>query len=91
MAGAAAMAAMPAAGMNGIVPYGLGQVMGVKVRELAVNHRPRVAGVAKYGMWNRVFKAMRDLKTVRWMKKAYRLSAAREVGSNTASVGRDSQ
>jgi len=50
------------------------EIAGFRVDEIVVNHRPRVAGLAKYGMWNRVFKAMRDLKAVRWMKKAYRCS-----------------
>ncbi len=37
--------------------------------EIPVNHRPRVAGRSKYGMWNRVFRALRDLLAVRWMMK----------------------
>jgi dolichol-phosphate mannosyltransferase len=33
-----------------------------------VNHRPRTAGKAKYGVLNRVFKALRDAFAVRWMQ-----------------------
>mgnify|MGYP001134898390 CR=1 FL=1 len=42
---------------------------GFKVVEMPVNHRPRSAGKAKYGVWNRVFKALRDAFAVRWMRR----------------------
>lgn len=38
------------------------------VKEVEVNHRPRERGTTKYGMWNRVFRALRDLFAVRWMR-----------------------
>lgn len=41
---------------------------GYRVEEVAVNHRPRTAGRAKYGFWNRFFKVMRDAVAVRWMR-----------------------
>ena len=41
---------------------------GATVLEVPVNHRPRAAGTAKYGMWNRVFRATADLFGIRWMK-----------------------
>ena len=41
--------------------------MGVKVAQIPVNHRPRVAGVSKYGI-NRTFKVILDLLTVWFMK-----------------------
>ena len=41
---------------------------GATVTEIPVNHRPRAAGVPKWGMWNRVFRATTDLFGVRWMK-----------------------
>jgi glycosyltransferase involved in cell wall biosynthesis len=41
---------------------------GATVMEVPVNHRPRAAGVAKWGMWNRVFRATYDLFGIRWMK-----------------------
>lgn len=40
-----------------------------KVIEVEVNHRPRERGSTKYGMWNRVFRALRDLFAVRWMRR----------------------
>ena len=44
--------------------------MGVKVAQIPVNHRPRVAGVSKYGI-NRTFKVILDLLTV-WFMKGFR-------------------
>ncbi|MCD6303991.1 MAG: glycosyltransferase family 2 protein [Planctomycetes bacterium] len=41
---------------------------GYRVEEVPVNHRPRTAGVAKYGFWNRIFKVIRDAIAVRWMQ-----------------------
>lgn len=41
---------------------------GGTVEELPVSHRPRLAGESKYGVWNRVFRALYDLFAVRWMK-----------------------
>jgi glycosyltransferase involved in cell wall biosynthesis len=41
---------------------------GYRVVECPVSHRPRVAGVSKYGVFNRLFKSLRDLFAVRWMR-----------------------
>lgn len=41
---------------------------GARVTEIAVNHRPRLHGVAKYGIGNRLFRALADLFAVRWMR-----------------------
>ncbi len=41
--------------------------MGYKLVELPVNHRPRTAGVSKYGFGNRALKATLDMFAVRWM------------------------
>ena len=41
---------------------------GYRVTEVPVNHRPRLAGKAKYGFWNRFFKVIRDALGVRWMQ-----------------------
>ncbi len=46
----------------------LAHIEGFRTAELPVNHRPRVAGSSKYGMWNRVFRALRDCLVVRWMQ-----------------------
>ncbi len=42
--------------------------LGGKVVEKDVNHRPRAAGTAKYGIGNRIWKGLRDCFAVRWMK-----------------------
>jgi len=41
---------------------------GYRVAEVPVSHHPRRAGTAKYGVWNRMFRAFYDLMGVRWMK-----------------------
>ncbi|MHB1307057.1 MAG: glycosyltransferase family 2 protein [Limisphaerales bacterium] len=42
---------------------------GFETREVPVNHRPRVAGVSKYGVWNRVWRGLYDLIGVGWFMK----------------------
>jgi glycosyltransferase involved in cell wall biosynthesis len=42
---------------------------GKSVRELAVNHRSRVAGTSKYGVWNRLWRGIYDLVGVGWLQK----------------------
>lgn len=42
-----------------------------RVAELAVHHRPRRFGVAKYGIGNRLFRALADLFAVRWMRSRW--------------------
>lgn len=44
---------------------------GARVTEIAVRHRPRLHGVAKYGIGNRLFRALADLFAVRWMRKRW--------------------
>lgn len=43
---------------------------GAKVTEVAVNHRPRTAGVSKYGL-NRTFKVVADLLVVRFLDRYF--------------------
>lgn len=50
---------------------------GSRCREVPVNHRPRVAGVSKYGVWNRLGRGLFDLVGVAWY--ARRRIAAVEV------------
>lgn len=46
---------------------------GARTKEVPVNHRPRVAGVSKYGVWNRVWRGMYDLVGVSWyLKRRFR-------------------
>jgi glycosyltransferase involved in cell wall biosynthesis len=55
-------------GMHRFLPT-LVKMEGYQVIEVPVNHRPRIAGKAKYGVLNRVFKALRDAFAVRWMQQ----------------------
>lgn len=41
---------------------------GFTVAETPVNHRPRLAGVSKYGVHNRLWRGIRDCFGVRWFK-----------------------
>ncbi len=42
---------------------------GARVCEIPVNHRQRVAGVSKYGVWNRLGRGIVDLFAVAWYRK----------------------
>lgn len=42
--------------------------LGGKVVEVDVNHRPRAAGTAKYGIGNRIWKGLRDCLAMRWLR-----------------------
>lgn len=42
---------------------------GGKVHALPVNHRPRLHGVSKYGVGNRLWAGVTDLLGVRWLQK----------------------
>jgi len=55
-------------GMHRFLPT-LVRMQGGSVAELPVRHRPRVFGTTKYGMWNRVFRALADALAVRWMQR----------------------
>lgn len=62
------------------------RMVGATVTEVPVNHRPRAAGVAKWGMWNRVFRATTDLFGVRWMKtRVLGYKIAKECGQGLPS------
>ena len=54
-------------GMHRFLPT-LMKLEGGRVIEVAVSHRPRHAGVTKYGIWDRAFSGLRDLMAVRWMQ-----------------------
>jgi hypothetical protein len=36
---------------------------------MPVNHRARVAGVSKYGLWNRLGRGIADLLAIAWYQK----------------------
>ncbi len=56
------------AGMHRFLPTLL-RMDGYRVVQVPVNHRPRVRGESKYGVWNRAIRAFADLLAVRWMKR----------------------
>lgn len=47
----------------------LARYAGAEVIEMPVNHRPRQAGVAKYGVGNRAFRGLMDCFAVRWYRR----------------------
>jgi dolichol-phosphate mannosyltransferase len=55
-------------GMHRFLPTLL-RLEGARLTELPVNHRPRRAGVSKYGIGNRLFVGLADVLAVRWMMK----------------------
>lgn len=57
-------------GMHRFLPTLL-KMQGARTTEIPVNHRARRFGVAKYGIGNRLFRAMADLLAVRWMQKRW--------------------
>jgi dolichol-phosphate mannosyltransferase len=59
-------ALVPFYGMHRFIPA-LVKGLGYKLAELPVNHRPRTAGVSKYGFGNRAWKATCDMFAVRWL------------------------
>lgn len=42
-----------------------------KIKQIPVKHFPRIAGEAKYGLWNRLFGPLVDCFAYLWMKKKY--------------------
>ncbi|MEK0446772.1 MAG: hypothetical protein RLZZ399_2093 [Verrucomicrobiota bacterium] len=59
-------ALLPFYGMHRFIPA-LIKGMGYRITEIPVHHRPRVAGVSKYGFGNRALKATLDMFAVRWL------------------------
>jgi len=59
------------AGLHRFIPF-YTRLLGYKVAEYRTNHRPRVAGEAKYGVRNRAIPALVDLIAVRWMRNRLR-------------------
>jgi dolichol-phosphate mannosyltransferase len=55
-------------GLHRFLPI-LVQAGGSKTREVPVNHRPRLAGVSKYGVWNRLCRGVVDLFAVAWFQR----------------------
>jgi dolichol-phosphate mannosyltransferase len=72
-----ALRAFKRAALDGVFPFHgwhrflpiLVQGGGSTTKEVPVNHRPRVAGVSKYGVWDRLGRGIFDLIGVRWYQK----------------------
>ncbi|OGQ37155.1 MAG: glycosyl transferase [Deltaproteobacteria bacterium RIFCSPHIGHO2_12_FULL_43_9] len=47
----------------------LAKMEGFRVVEVKVNHRERQFGISKYGVTNRIFRALADAFAIRWMQK----------------------
>jgi len=58
-------------GMHRFLPT-LVQMKGHSIDEIPVNPRPRAGGTSKYGLWNRLPGATRDLFGVRWLQSRNR-------------------
>ncbi|MEO7148721.1 MAG: glycosyltransferase family 2 protein [Rhodanobacteraceae bacterium] len=46
---------------------------------IPVGHRPRTRGVSKYGMWDRLWVGLADLRGVAWLMRRVKLTAVEEV------------
>lgn len=63
--------------LNGIFPFnGLHRFLpvlvhgnGARTKEITISHRARVAGVSKYGLWNRLWRGIYDLIAIAWYQK----------------------
>ena len=72
-----ALRAFKRAVLDGVFPFHgwhrflpiLVQDGGATTKEVPVNHRPRMAGVSKYGVWDRFWRGIFDLIGVRWYQK----------------------
>ena len=65
-------------GMHRFLPT-LVKMEGYRVLETPVTHRPRVAGVANYGVSNRALRGLRDTFAVRWMQQRVVRTDADEI------------
>ncbi|MEZ5331573.1 MAG: glycosyltransferase [Thermoanaerobaculia bacterium] len=55
-------------GMHRFLPA-LVALRGARIREIPVRHRPRRHGTSKYGVHNRLWRGLADLRGVRWLQK----------------------
>ena len=47
------------------------QMQGARIREIPVNHRPRIHGESKYTIVSRLRRVLPDLAAVRWMQSRW--------------------
>ncbi len=59
---------IPFKGLHRFLPA-IWKMHGFRVEELSVNHRPRIRGVSKYGLWNRLGVGIHDILAIRWYRK----------------------
>jgi dolichol-phosphate mannosyltransferase len=55
------------------------QRAGYGVQSVPVGHRPRTRGVSKYGMWNRLWVGLSDLRGVAWLIRRSRRTETEEL------------
>lgn len=73
-------ALVPFHGMHRFIPA-LVKGMGYQLAEVPTNHRPRTAGVSKYGFGNRAWKATCDMFAVKWLlSRQVKIRIRRESG-----------
>lgn len=68
----------------------LAHMDGYRSSQMTVNHRPRRHGVSKYGLWNRLFRSLRDCFAVRWMMRRhlkYELAGESPAGGERVAHG----
>jgi dolichol-phosphate mannosyltransferase len=70
-------------GMHRFIPV-TARHHGFVVIETQVNHRPRVAGVAKYGIMNRAIPGLFDCLAVRWMSRRRRPVRSHALSASAA-------
>ena len=55
------------------------QAQGGTMSPWPVNHRPRQAGVSKYGVWNRLWVGLVDVVGVWWLQRRSKVVEIREM------------
>jgi len=67
---AAEIELIPFKGLHRFLPT-IWRLHGFRVQEIAVNHRPRLKGQSKYGLWNRLGVGIHDILAMRWYRKRH--------------------
>ncbi len=52
---------------------------GYTTQSVPVNHRPRTRGNSKYGMWDRLWVGLADLRGVAWLMRRAKITATEEL------------
>lgn len=61
---------VPFKGLHRFLPT-IWKIHGFRVEEIAVNHRPRLKGQSKYGVWNRLGVGIQDILAIRWYRRRH--------------------